>query len=258
MRAIYMPSNQSLTLDPNAPLAASLLRKMQRRDEISDEEQRVVTDLLGDPSVAEAGQEIVREGDRPQASTLLVDGFAVRYKVLHSGARQITALHGPGDFVDLHSFLLKQMDHGILALTRCRIAKAPHATLQRISEAQPHLSRIFTLLMLIDGSIHREWIVAMGRRDALGNAAHLICETYLQLEMVGLAPGKEFLFPVIQTDLADMLGLSAVHANRTLQALRAMNLIEWKGARVKILDWGRLAEVAEFDDGYLNVVREPR
>ena len=252
------PSNQSLKLDPNTSLIASLLKKMHRRDDVSDEERRVIAELVGDATVVEARQEIIHEGDRPTTSTLLVDGFAVRYKVLQSGGRQITALHGPGDFVDLHSFLLRPMDHGILTITRCRITRAPHASLKRISETQPHLSRMFSLLMLIDGSIHREWIVAMGRRNALGNAAHLLCETYVQLEMVGLAPGHEFLFPVTQTDLADMLGLSLVHANRTLQSLRAMNLIEWKGSRVKILDWERLTGLAEFDDRYLHLVKEPR
>jgi CRP-like cAMP-binding protein len=252
-----LPS-QSLTLDPNHPLTSSLLRKMMRRDDVSDEEQEVLIQLVLDPVSVEAGHDIVREGDRPTASTLLVEGFAVRYKILEAGGRQITALHGPGDFVDLHSYLLKQMDHGILALTRCRTARAPHAALRRISETHAHLSRLLSLLMLIDGSIHREWLVAMGRRDALGNAAHLICETYIQLEMVGLAPQGEFLFPVTQTDLADMLGVSAVHANRTLQSLRAMKVIEWRGERVRILDWAALADAAEFDSRYLHLTREPR
>jgi hypothetical protein len=76
--------------------------------------------------------------------------------------------------------------------------------------------------------------------------------------MVGLAPDLEFLFPVTQTDFADMLGLSAVHANRTLQSLRSMNLIEWRGARVKILDWAGLTGTAEFDSRYLHLVPEPR
>ena len=68
-------------------------------------------------------EDLVREGERPSESILLLEGFAARYKLLRNGERQITALHIPGDFVDLHSFLLKKMDHGVVALTRCRVGR---------------------------------------------------------------------------------------------------------------------------------------
>jgi CRP-like cAMP-binding protein len=98
----------------------------------------------------------------------------------------------------------------------------------------------------------------MGRRTALGHLAHLVCEIYCKLEVLGLAPELEFLFPATQTDLADMLGLSAVHVSRSLQELRAKGLIQWRGHAVKILDWDGLQETAEFDPTYLHHRREPR
>jgi CRP-like cAMP-binding protein len=251
-----MLREQATTADAN--LSTSLLLKLQRRDHISDDEQRVLAKLIIDPSTAPANVDLVREGDRPTASTLILDGFAARYKVVENGGRQITALHGPGDFVDLHSYLLKQMDHGIVTLTPVRIAKAPHSALVRISETHPHLSRMFSLLTLIDGAIHREWLVAMGRRTALGHAAHLLCEVYKQLEIVNRTSGLQFVFPVTQMDFADMLGLSAVHINRVIQELRARELIAWQGAVIRILDWDGLVEVGGFDDTYLQLVCEPR
>jgi CRP-like cAMP-binding protein len=68
----------------------------------------------------------------------------------------------------------------------------------------------------------------------------------------------EFEFPITQVDLADILGLSPVHVNRTLQELRARELIHWKGTNVRILDWDALAEIAEFDPTYLQLETEPR
>jgi CRP-like cAMP-binding protein len=245
-------------VDPSAPLAASLILKLEARDELSEEERRVVSSIIEEPAFIGAREDLIREGDRPTSSTLLVDGFAGRYKVLQNGSRQITAVHGPGDFIDLHSFLLKRMDHGVVTLTNCRIAKAPHEALKSVTETHPHLARMFSLMTLIDGAIHREWLVSMGRRGALGHTAHLLCEVYKQLELVNLASEGRFMFPITQSDLADMLGLSTVHVNRVLQELRAKQLIEWRGPQVRILDWARLASTAEFDGVYLHLVKEPR
>ena len=247
-----------LKVDPKGHPATSLIRRLQVCDEVSADEQGVIRGMLTPTTLVEARQDIIAEGSRPHASTLLVDGFAVRYKLLPEGARQITAVHVPGDFVDLHSFVLHQMDHGISTLTRCRIATVAHSTLTEISRRHPHLSRLFWLVTLVDGAVHREWLVAMGRRPAAPQMAHFICELYLRLEAVGLAHNHQFLFPATQADIADMTGLSAVHVNRTLQELRAKELIKWQGHTVTIPDWDALADFAEFDPTYLHLVREPR
>jgi CRP-like cAMP-binding protein len=247
-----------LQVDPNQHPAASFILRLQGWDTISADEQAVIRDMLRPPTVVENRQDIIVEGARPQVSTLLVDGFAVRYKLLENGSRQITAVHVPGDFIDLHSFLLHQMDHGISTLTRCRIATVPHATLAEISRAHPHLSRLFWLMTLVDGAIHREWLVTMGRRMAVSHLAHLICELYCKLAVLNLAPDREFLLPATQADIADMMGLSAVHVNRSLQELRARGLVHWQGHTVKIEDWDGLKDLAEFDPTYLHQVREPR
>ncbi|TGR94442.1 Crp/Fnr family transcriptional regulator, partial [Mesorhizobium sp. M1C.F.Ca.ET.188.01.1.1] len=94
-----------------------------------------------------------------------------RYKVLEDGGRQFTSLQVPGDFVDLHAFLLKTMDHGIIALSPCHVAAADHAKLCAITEQAPHLTRLLWLDTLVDGAIHREWIVAMGRRSKTSHLA---------------------------------------------------------------------------------------
>jgi CRP-like cAMP-binding protein len=235
-----------------------LIRKLEERDRLSEEEKQVLAAALGPSKSVSADSDMVREGDRPSESTLLVEGFAARYKVLQSGKRQITAIHIPGDFVDLHSFLLKKMDHAIAALTPCTVATVPHDTLRQITERHPHLARLLWLSTLIDSSIHREWLVAMGRRSAREHMAHLFCELYLRLELVGLTKDNSYEMPITQAELGDTLGISTVHVNRVVQELRADGLITWRGNRLTVDDWDRLQEVAEFTPTYLSLFNERR
>jgi len=238
---------------------AAFIRKLERRDAISAEEKAALLAAAGGVETFPAGSDLVREGDRPGRSMLVAQGFTTRYRLMGDGTRQITAIHLPGDFVDLHSFLLKTMDHAVGALSACRIVTFPHANLTLITERYPHLTRMLWLMTLLDSAIHREWIVAMGRRSALEQMAHLLCEIFTRLAIVGLGDRtRELILPINQTELGDTLGLSTVHVNRTLQQLRADKLISWTGQSVRILDWERLAEVAEFSDAYLHLDAEPR
>jgi CRP-like cAMP-binding protein len=235
-----------------------LIRKLEERDVLSAEEKEVLASALSRPRSVKADEDMVREGDRPSESILIVEGFASRYKVLQSGRRQITAIHVPGDFVDLHGFLLKKMDHAVGTLTPCTIATIPHDKLRDITERYPHLARLLWLSTLVDSSIHREWLVAMGRRSAREHMAHIVCELFVRLELVGLTQGDTFQMPVTQAELGDTLGISTVHVNRVLQELRGEGLITWRGEKLTIHDFERLKEVAEFDPTYLSLSHEPR
>jgi CRP-like cAMP-binding protein len=242
----------------SAALIDLLIRKLEQRDRLSQEEKRVLEGAMVRVKEFRPDEDMIREGDRPTESTLLLEGFAARYKVLTDGKRQITAIHVAGDFVDLHSFLLKQMDHAVLAITHCTVGAVPHETLREITESHPHLGRLLWLSTLIDGAIHREWLVAMGRRPAAHHTAHLLCELFLRLQAVGLTKDNSFRLPLTQTELGDTLGLSTVHVNRVLQDLRGGGLITWRGDTVVIEDWPRLKQFAEFDPTYLSLQNEPR
>lgn len=244
---------------PIADDIAAFLLKLERRDAISADERAALLDAASGVETFPAGADLVREGDRPDRSMLVAQGFTTRYRLMSDGTRQITAIHLPGDFVDLHSFLLKTMDHAVGALSPCRIVTFPHANLKLITEHHPHLTRMLWLMTLLDAAIHREWIVAMGRRSALEQMAHLLCEIFTRLSIVGLGDrDRELILPINQTELGDTLGLSTVHVNRTLQQLRAEQLITWQGQSVRVLDWDRLAGIAQFDDAYLHLDAEPR
>ncbi len=239
-----------------ALMTNSLILKLEKYDRLSDDEKRALDNAIARIRVVEADEDILREGDRPAESSLLLDGFAARYKIVSNGRRQISAIHVAGDFIDLHSFLLKTMDHGVLALTNCRIALVPHATLEKITDEYPHLTRLLWLSTLIDGAIHREWLTAMGRLSATAHMAHLICELYLRLKTIGRAEGDTIQLPVTQAELGDTLGLSTVHVNRVLQELRKEGLIRFQGDALTILDWVQLKKVGEFTSTYLSLQNE--
>ncbi len=236
----------------------TLLLNLEQRDSLSDAEKEMLRSIAGREKRFSANEDIVTEGTRPNTSTMLLDGFAARYKVTPEGARQITAIHIAGEFVDLHAFLLKTMDHGIVALSNCTVAFVDYPDLKKITEDWPHLTRLLWLDTLIHGGIHREWIVSMGRRSRTSHLAHVICELYLRLKVVGHTQGWAFHFPLSQAEMADVLGISLVHMNRVIQALRRENLITWTKDTITILDWPRLQSVAGFDPTYLSLNAEPR
>lgn len=234
------------------------LLKLRARDEISPGEERAIRDLVSNVTEVPADRTFIRAGQELNESTLLLDGWMARAKDLRSGQRQIAELHVPGDFVDLHSFTLKHLDHEIVTLTRCRVASVPHERLTEVTERYPHLTRIFWFMTNLDAAIHRETMLSLGRRSALARMAHLFCELLLRLRIVELTDDHSYDFPLTQVELGEVLGLTAVHVNRTLQELRRMNLVALEERRLKILDFSAAEALAEFDSAYLYLDEQPR
>lgn len=227
------------------------LRKLRLRTSISAEEQRAIEGLVSETRNVRANQAIVRAGEMLSSSLLLLDGWTARTRDLAGGERQITELHIAGDFVDLHGFTLKRLDHDLRAFTPCRFAVIPHERLEKMLAQHPRLARIYWFLTNIDAAIHREWVLSLGQRSALSHMSHLFCEMCVRLDQIGMVENDEFAFPLTQREVAECLGLTAVHANRTVQELRRRELIVLAHRRVKILDRKRLEQLADFDPRYL-------
>jgi CRP-like cAMP-binding protein len=247
-----------LSREQTAERMAPFFRRLLARDNFGEDERQALIDAAEMAVTYEAGQDIVTEDSRPTHSILMTSGFSCRYGVLADGTRQITAVHTAGDFVDLHGLLLKEMDHAVGALTDCTVLAFPHGRLVKITERFPHLTRLLWLLTLLDGAMHRQWLVGMGRLSATQRTAHFICELYTRLSTIGQAHEHAFAFPVTQAALADVTGISAVHVNRVLQELRQSGMIGWEGGQITIKDWEGLAHFAQFDGRYLHLVRESR
>ena len=230
-----------------------LVRKPETFGPLSDEEKEFLARAPSHVRDYRDHQDIVREGDTPSESCVVVEGLAFRFRILPDGKRQIFSFHLPGDFCDLHSFLLKRMDHGIAAAARCKIMTVPHHTLQEITDRYPRLTRALMWDVAMDGAIFREWMVGMGRRSAYHQIGHFLCELLVRLNTVGLGENDSYELLVTQADLGDALGLSTVNVNRVLQELRSDGLIVTNGKMLTIPDFKRLKQEVGFDPAYLRV-----
>ena len=233
------------------------LEKLRQRAEIGPEEERAIRDAVLETREVRADQVLVRNGQLLNESLMLLRGWLARSKDLAGGERQFTELHVAGDFADLHGFTLKRLDHDVVTLSDCTIAAVPHARLREITERHPRLARIYWLSTNVDAAITREWTLSLGQRSAIARMAHLFCELYERLDVVGATQGDSYEFPLTQRELSECLGLTVVHVNRTVQALRRRNLIELGNRRVTLLDRDGLAGLAEFDPSYLYLDRQP-
>jgi CRP-like cAMP-binding protein len=225
--------------------------KTHQTPKLSEAEAASLEAAVGRTAEFRAKQIIVRQQVPLSQCTLLLEGFVERYKDTPEGRRQILAIHVPGDFVDLHSYPLKRLEHSVAALTAVKVALFPHPAIRALTEQSATLTELLWRSTLIDAAINREWIVSIGARSASVRLAHLFCEMYTRLERVGLTDGLRFAFPLTQIDLADATGLTPVHANRMLRQLREQGLVEFRAGTAAILDWPGLRSFAEFDPGYL-------
>lgn len=237
-----------------------LIRKLRAVHALTNEDEAVLRELCTVTRHITAGQDIIVQGDRPDAVHLVLDGFAHRYKVLSDGKREIVALLVPGDFCDLHIAILGEIDHSIAALTGCTIVDIPRSAILELTERHPRITRALWWATLVDEDTLREWLVNLGRREAAERLAHLFCELLVRLRTVGLADADGYDMPLRQNDLADLLGITSVHANRTLQHLREAGLIVLKHRRPTIPDIARLQAFCAFDPAYLhlNSPRQPQ
>lgn len=224
--------------------------------ELSAAERTALASLPLQIAEFDAHQDIACEHDKPGRSFAVLSGIVATYKTTHLGGRQTMAYHLPGDVPDFQSLHLEVLDFSLAAAMPCRVGFVRHEALRRLFEAQPRLSDVFWRATLIDGALAREWMLNNGRREAYARMAHLFCELIIRFEAVGLAPDRSCALPLTQTELADALGLTSVHVNRTLRALTGAGLITFRNRRLTVHDWDGLTALAEFDPTYLHLRRK--
>ncbi|HEY8433249.1 MAG TPA: Crp/Fnr family transcriptional regulator [Sphingomicrobium sp.] len=233
------------------------LKKLRRRIEISSDEERAIRALVDEIRTMPADRILIRSGEELNSSILLLDGWLSRSKDLPGGERQVTELHIAGDFADLHGFTLKRLDHDVSTLSDCKVAVVPHERIKELIEKFPRLGQIYWFSTNMDGAIQRELSLSLGQRSAISRMAHLFCELYVRLDVVGRTTSNGYAFPLTQRELSECLGLTVVHANRTLQELRRRGLVELENRRLKIVDRAGLEGLADFDPTYLYLGKLP-
>jgi CRP-like cAMP-binding protein len=230
-----------------------MLRKLQLWKALSAEEQDALLALPHRVETLESGRYIVHQGDKTEHSCLLLSGFACRQKLTRAGGRSISALHMKGDLVDLQNSLLEVADHSVLAITSAQIARIPREAIIALAFRYPKIGLAMWYDTLVDGSIFREWLLNVTRRDAQTRIAHLICEFGVRLESLGMGDRSTYEFPMTQEQLADATGLTSVHVNRSLMELQGRGLITRTVRYVVVADWPHLADAGDFDEGYLHL-----
>ena len=230
-----------------------LLRKLANSLVLTDAEQSAVRGVPVRITEIAADQDVAREGERLRRSCIVLKGVACSYKIGALAKRQILNLHIAGDLPDLQSLHLPVLDMSIAGITPCTMGFLDHRALDDLCAAFPRIAGALWRETLIDAVRFRERIATLGTRNAYSRLAHAFCEYFVRSDAVGLVVDNAVEFPLTQQELGDMLGLSTVHVNRSLQEMRSENLISLKGTRLQVLDWARLRQVAEFDPAYLNI-----
>ncbi len=230
-----------------------LVRNLQLRSELPAKDRQAVLDLPYKLRTLEASTYTIREAEPPEACGVLVSGFAFRQKLTGDGTRQILALHIPGDALDFQNLFLDVSDHSVQMLTRGEIAFVSRSEVQDLARSRSAIGHAILVKILVEASIFREWVLNVGRRDSRARMAHLLCELGVRLEAEGLADEYGYELPMTQEQLADALGLTPVHVNRTLKSLEADGLISRTKRNVSFPDWKRLRSVGDFNQRYLHL-----
>jgi CRP-like cAMP-binding protein len=237
----------------NNQVASAILHKFAKDPRFTTKMRAGLEALPYSARRVTAGAMLVREGSSPQSSMVVLEGCVFRHKIVGDGRRQIFSFQIAGDFPDLQSLFLKQMDHNLSALDHALIATVPHEALRELIDRIPMVAHLLWRETLIDAAIFREWIANTGRRPAVSRMAHLFCELVSRAEVIGLAVDKTYRLDLTQAHFADAIGLSLVHVNRSLKALRDDGVIELHKGTLKILKWQTLIEIGDFDRTYLHI-----
>lgn len=220
------------------------------RDSLSADDQQYVEDLIEATRSLNDRDQVVGQGEFPETCAILIEGFMFR-TVTSEGRRSIVGVYVPGDFVDLHGFALKRLDHNAVSAGPTQIGIFSHAALNRAVQERPSIARALWYATLLDGAIHRKWLQVVQNLEAPRRIAHIYAEVQQRLAQIGRSSLGTLRTPFTQIDLADMCGISAVHANRAVSRLREAKVAEIRRGSLYTNDWEELRRYAKFDASYL-------
>lgn len=218
---------------------------------LTEEEAAVLLRIGSVNRTIRHGSDIILQGRRYGGMFVLTSGFALRYKIMANGRRQIFGVLLPGDLIGYPATFFDVALYSVTALTNVTVCAITFADFTTVFQRYPRLAMALYWSTTRDTAMLGEHLVDVGRRSAYERLAHFLLETGARLAAIGLGDGRTFELPLTQTKIADVLGLSIPHVNRMLRQMREERLLELRGQCVRILDRKSLAELAEFDESYL-------
>lgn len=232
------------------------VNRLLSRSHLDDVERAAIIGLAWERERVAAGQELARFGARTNQTYLVEAGAIGRYSQMRNGARQIVAMHIAGEMADLCAVVLPRSSWCYQALIPSTVLRIAHADLLTLCERYPAIARAFWRDCIVDMEIISEWLVSIAQRPAESRLAHLMCELQCRYEQAGqIALDGSFWFPVTQAQLADILGMTSIHANRMVRSLREKGLATISKSIITVHDRSALERLAEFSPDYLHFPR---
>lgn len=234
------------------------LEKLKRRCEFSPEEKAAILSLPFTSMQIASNRDFRLEGALVDSSCFVLEGVVGAYKQDRRGHRQVVSIYIRGDMVDLHSVPVPSTAANLQSLIATTILSVPHAALRDVAIRFPNIAFAFWRETVVDAGILMEWVMNVGQRDARARMAHFLCELAYRCQRATPEDGMEIPYAITQFSMADILGMTAVHINRTLQRLRSDGLIQSVDRSIqRILDWHGLAKLGEFHPAYLHIDPDP-
>jgi CRP/FNR family transcriptional regulator len=223
------------------------LRSLDIFRKFTPEELAFVSDFKSGELNAEPGTTLFLQGTNSAHLYTMLAGWAFRYKTLADGRRQILNFVLPGDFVGLQGSIMNEMQHSVETLTDSVLCIFPRDKLWNLYTGFPSLAFDVTWIAAREEQMIDEHLLSVGRRSALERMAYVLLHLFERLEALGLAKGSKAQLPLTQQHLADTLGMSLVHANKTLRRLVNAKVVRWQDKTFEIVSRDKLAEIAIYD-----------
>ena len=230
----------------------TLIRKLREHSRLAGEDLAEINALGLMLKELKPNEDLIRQGDDPDVSAVVVSGMVARYHLLQSGVRQYLSFHMAGDMPDAQALFIDRMDHAVCAIGQALIASIRHKELLAAINRRPSVGFAIWRETLIYAAIFCEAITNNSARTMPVRMAHLFCELFYRALASGLTDDRTFAAPISLIQLGEALGMSIATVNRTLQDLRASRTMDFQRGILHINDWKRLVELAQFNPAYLH------
>ena len=224
------------------------LRRQSLFKTLSEHDVRTMQKFKVGELIIDAGTPLLIEGSNsPQLFTAL-RGMGLRHKTTMDGRRQVVNFVFPGDFIGLQAGVMGEMSHSVEASSRMTLCVFNRSELWNFFKSHPERAFDITWLAAVEEHFLGEALTSIGQRSALESLSWALLRMFTRGEQIGLVQNRMMVMPFKQQDLADALGLSLVHTNKTLSKLRDSQLANWSEGQLTINDKAKLAKVAKVEN----------
>ena len=215
---------------------------------LAQEQRLLMNTIKKGEKLLERGDVLLREGEHSQSLYSVLEGVLIRYRSLDDGRRQIVNFMFPGDLVGLQGAFDEPASHSVEALVPARVCHYGRSDFRSVIQNSPELGYDVTWLAAKEETALEGHIVSLGQRSAKERVVFLAVWLLDRAISTGIAhEGNILEIPVTQSQIADMLGLSLVHTNRTIRALDRENMVQWNQRELCVPNMDEAAEFAGFE-----------